>query len=153
MSYRPLIVTACLALCCLPALQAKADTCNTAKEKAVASHWFRQLNQAWERRDAAAATALFSSGATYWDDPFGAPQRGVQEIRAYWDQVATGQHAIHTSYEVLSACGGMSVIHWTADFTRIPSGQKVRLDGIAEIVLDRNGEARSFREWWNRDQT
>lgn len=123
-----------------------------AGERAVASQWFRRLNEAWEDRDAAAATALFSGSAQYWDDPFGAPQRGSKRIRAYWDGVSAGQRDVHTSYEVLSSCGGKSLVHWTARFTRVPSGQKVRLDGIAEIVLDRHGKAFSFREWWNREQ-
>lgn len=143
---------ACLLLCCLCAPQAKAGTCNTAGERAVASRWFGRLNEAWEDRNAAAATALFSRSAKYLDDPFGPPQRGVKEIRAYWDDVAAGQRDVHTTYEVLSSCGGKSLVHWTARFTRLSSGQKVWLDGIAEILLDRHGKALSFREWWNRKQ-
>ena len=153
MSSRTAFFATCVLLCCLSARQAAAQTCNEAGERAVASQWFRQLNDAWEDRDAAAATALFSRSAIYWDDPFGAPERGAKQIRSYWDDVSTGQRDVHASYEVLSSCGGTSLVHWTARFTRIPSGQKVRLDGIAEIILDRSGKALSFREWWNREQS
>ena len=152
MSSRFPFFAACLLLCCLAAPQAKAGKCNGVGGRAVASQWFGRLNQAWEHRDAAAATALFSRGAKYWDDPFGPPQRDLKEIRAYWDDVSAGQRDVHTSYQVLSSRCGDSLVHWTARFTRFPSGQQVRLDGIAEIILDRHGKALSFREWWNREQ-
>lgn len=131
---------------------AQAATSKAAGERAAASQWFGRLNEAWEERDPAAAAALFSSNANYWDDPFGRPQRGINEIRAYWNDVSTSQRDVHTRYEVLSSCGRTSLVHWTARFTRFPSMQKVRLDGIAEIILDRHGQALSFREWWNRQQ-
>ncbi|HEX5458545.1 MAG TPA: nuclear transport factor 2 family protein [Steroidobacteraceae bacterium] len=152
MSSRPAFFAACLLLCCLCTAQAEAVACKTAGGRAAVSQWFGRLNEAWEERDAAAAAALFSRNASYWDDPFGPPHRGMKAIRTYWDQVSTGQRDVHTSYEVLSSCGGKSLVHWTARFTRFPSAQKVRLDGIAEIILDRYGKASSFREWWNREQ-
>lgn len=152
MNSHPALFAACVLLCCLSAPQAKACTCNTAGDRAVASQWFRRLNEAWGDRNAAAATALFSRSANYWDDPFGPPQRGVKDIRAYWDDVSAGQRGVHTTYVVLNSCGGKSLVHWTARFTRVPSGQKVWLDGIAEIILDGHGKALSFREWWNRKQ-
>jgi|SRR6185437_14418055 len=151
MSSRFSFFAAGLLLCCLWAPQAEAATCNPSG-RAVASRWFQRLNEAWEERDAAAATALFDGTASYRDDPFGPPQRGIKEIRAYWEHVAAGQRDIHTGYEVLSSCGGKSLVHWTARFTRVPSAQEVRLDGIAEIILDSHGKALSFREWWNREQ-
>ncbi len=142
----------CLLLVCAFASQANAAVCNTPSEQAAAGNWFRQINMAWEHLDAAAATAMFTQSAEYVDDPFSPPLRGEQAIRAYWDDVARGQRDVHTSYEVLSACGDQSIVHWQASFVRVPSGQKVRLDGIAEVTLDRHGKCVLFREWWNRDQ-
>lgn len=131
---------------------AQAAVCGSTEELATSGHWFGQLNHAWERLDAAAAAALFAEQAEYQDYPFDAPLRGKQAIRAYWDDVARGQRDVHTSYEVLSVCGKTSIVHWTASFVRVPSGQKVRLDGIAVIVLNESGKAVSFREWWDREQ-
>lgn len=152
MNSRAAFFTACFLLSCLPASQAKTQPCNVDGQRGVASQWFHRLNEAWENRNAAAATALFSRSAKYWDDPFGRPQWGLKKIRAYWNDVSAGQRDVHTSYEVLSSCSGKNLVHWSARFTRIPSGQKVRLDGIAEFILDRHGKALSFREWWNREQ-
>lgn len=136
-----------------PALaQQTASVCGTAAERTAAGHWYRQLNLAWERLDAAGATDLFAESAEYQDYPFDAPLRGRRAIRAYWDGVARGQRNVHTSYEVLSACGHTSIVHWTASVVRVPSGQKVRLDGIAEVTLDKRGTCTLFREWWDREQ-
>lgn len=152
MKWRAVLIAVLLPAGGLSALEVNAAVCNTASERAVAGNWFRQLNLAWEHLDAAAATALFTQNAEYRDDPFGPPQRGEQAIRTYWEKVAHGQRDVHTSYEVLSACNYTSIVHWTASFVRVPSGQKVRLDGIAEITLNKNGKAVLFREWWNREQ-
>ncbi|MBU6421130.1 MAG: nuclear transport factor 2 family protein [Gammaproteobacteria bacterium] len=132
--------------------QPAVNDCGTAVDRVEASGWFRQINSAWERLDAAAATALFADNAEYRDYPFDTPLRGRQAIRTYWNDVARGQRDVHTSYEVLSACGHTSIVHWTASFVRVPSGQKVRLDGIAEITLNEHGKAVLFREWWDREQ-
>lgn len=132
--------------------QQTTSICETAAQQAAARDWFRRINLAWERLDAAAATALFADNAEYQDYPFDAPLRGKQAIRAYWDDVARSQRDVHTSYEVLSVCGNTSIVHWTASFMRVPSGQKVRLDGIAEVTLDKRGKCTLFREWWDRQQ-
>lgn len=142
----------CLLSVCWLAPQAHAAVCGTAVQQAAASNWFRQINSAWERLDAAAATALFADDARYQDYPFDTPLRGAKEIRAYWDDVARGQRDVHTSYELLSACDNTSIVHWTASFVRVPSGQKVRLDGIAEVILNKRGKCTLFREWWDRQQ-
>ncbi|MGH8377357.1 MAG: nuclear transport factor 2 family protein [Gammaproteobacteria bacterium] len=152
MKLRRMFSIGCLLLTWVLVPRANAAVCNTTGERVAAGQWFRQINTAWEHLDAAAATALFTKNAEYRDDPFSPPLRGEKAIRAYWDDVARGQRDVHTSYEVLSACGDQSIVHWQASFVRVPSGQKVRLDGIAEVTLDRHGKCVLFREWWNRDQ-
>lgn len=150
-----LLLTAILMLLAIPGIaiaQRQTPDCGSAAARMEAGHWFWQLNMAWERLDAVAATALFTDHAEYQDYPFDAPLRGRQAIRAYWDGVAHGQRDVHTSYEVLSACGDSSIVHWTASFVRVPSGQQVRLDGIAEVTLDQHGKCESFHEWWDREQ-
>lgn len=132
--------------------QQTARECESTAQRTVAGQWFRQLNLAWEHLDAAAASDLFTDDAEYQDYPFDAPLRGKKAIRVYWNDVAHGQRNVHTSYRVLSACGHTSIVHWTASFERVPSGQSVRLDGIAEVTLDKRGKCVSFREWWDREQ-
>lgn len=135
-----------------PASAANADVCGTASERALAGQWFKKLNMAWERLDATAAASLFTEKAEYRESPFETPFLGKQAILAYWNRETHAQRDVHTSYEVLSTCGGKNIVHWTASFVRIPAGQKVRLDGIAEFILEKDGKASLFLEWWNLDQ-
>lgn len=135
----------------VPPVQA-ATPCPASGKGTVIASWFRQLDAAWEHRDAAAAVALFAADAAYREDPFQMPMRGKPAILAYWTYVVHSQRDIRTGSELLSACGNTGIVHWTASFVRVPTGQKVRLDGIAEVTLDTNGRGVRFLEWWNIDQ-
>lgn len=145
-----LALTACLM--CLAINPAQAATCDSQPTNAVTS-WFKSYTQAWVALDAPAASALYSRDATYQEDPFESPMRGAGQIRQYWDDVARGQRDVKATYEVLSSCGDLSIVHWHASFSRVPSGQRVELDGIAEVMLDKMGKCIRFREWWDRKQS
>lgn len=142
----------CLLLTIAFVPRAYAAGCDTPGERAVIDGWFGQLDAAWRHQDAAASAALFTPDAEYQEDAFSAPMRGDKAIRAYWIRLAHAQRDVHARHDVLSACGNTGIVHWTASFVRVPSGQKVRLDGIAEVTLDRHGKGALFLEWWNIDQ-
>lgn len=131
---------------------AQAATCDSQATTAVAT-WFKSYTKAWIALDPSAASALYSKDATYQEDPFELPMQGVEQIRKYWEDVARGQRDVTASYEVLSSCGNQNIVHWHASFSRVPSGQRVELDGIAEVLLEKNGRCVRFREWWDRKQT
>lgn len=143
-----------LAACflCFAIRPAQATNCDPQSTPAAA-HWFQSYALAWKALDAPAASALYAKDATYQEDPFEAPLRGETQIRKYWDDVAREQRDVSVIYEVLGSCGGLSIVHWHASFARVPSGQRVELDGAAEVWLDRAGKCIRFREWWDRKQT
>jgi hypothetical protein len=147
-----LLWASCMLLAGLPATRAHAVACVSDGGRAAATKWFEQYDLAWEHRDVTAASALFSENAVYREDPFESPMRGERAIRDYWNGVAREQRNVRVSYEILSVCGNVSIVHWRARFMRVPSKQRVRLDGIAEITLDTHGKCVLFREWWDRDQ-
>lgn len=153
---RPLRSAKLFAVCLLLTLamvpRAHAAGCDTPGERAAIDQWFSRLDAAWEHQDAGASAALFATNAEYREDAFSAPMRGDKAILAYWRRLARAQRDVHTRHDVLSACGSTGIVHWTASFVRVPSGQKVRLDGIAEITLDHHGKGVRFLEWWNIDQ-
>ena len=120
---------------------------------AIAKEWFETYKRAWELRDSQAATSMFAPNAEYRADPFEAPLEGEKDIRRYWDDVANGQHDVKVTFEVLSAKPGMGIVRWRAEFVRVPSGQRVELEGIAQFFLNSEGKCTRFLEWWNRKQT
>ncbi|MCW5983337.1 MAG: nuclear transport factor 2 family protein [Bryobacteraceae bacterium] len=112
--------------------------------------WLDGYKNAWERRDPAAAAALFCSEATYRETPFDEPMRGIDAIVAYWSEAPLTQRDIRFEYEILSAEPGAGVARWRAAFTRVPSGVHVQLDGTLYARFDAGGRCVSFEEWWVR---
>lgn len=144
--------TMCLLLIAAWLPRAYAARCDTPGERATFDGWFNRFDAAWEHQDAAASAALFSANAEYREDAFSMPMRGNRAILAYWSRLARTQRDVHASHEVLSACGNTGIVHWKASFVRTPSGKRVRLDGIAEVTLDRHRKSVLFLEWWNIEQ-
>jgi ketosteroid isomerase-like protein len=125
----------------------------SAASEAIAKQWFESYKAAWEHRDSQAAAAMFAPDAEYRADPFEPSFLGEKEIRRYWSDVANTQRDVKVTFELLSAEPGVGIVRWRASFVRVPSGQKVELEGIAQFFLNSEGKCTRFLEWWNRKQT
>ena len=121
--------------------------------EAIAKEWFETYKRAWEHRDSHAATSMFAADAEYRADPFEPPLLGDRDIRRYWNDVANTQRDVKVTFDVLSAKPGVGIVRWRAAFVRVPSGQRVELEGIAQFFLNSEGKCTRFLEWWNRKQT
>ena len=114
-------------------------------------NWLRKYGNSWEKGDPSATEALFTSDARYYETPFDDPLIGLDEIYAYWqDNAALGQKDIHFSYEALAVYKNVGVAQWRANFIRLSSGHRVRLDGIFKVEFSDDGKCQIFREWWHR---
>jgi uncharacterized protein (TIGR02246 family) len=111
--------------------------------------WLRGYKSAWERRDAAAAAALFTPDAEYYWTPFDAPQKGRAEIAAAWQGAVDGQKDITFEFKVAAVAGSSGIAHWHTRLTSVPAGEAVELDGIALVDFAGAGQCRVFREWWH----
>lgn len=114
--------------------------------------WLEAYGRAWETRNAEAVTALFSDDATYQETPFVEPLRGLQAIAAYWS-AATGSHVdVHFDYAVLALSGNQGIAHWRCSFVRPQEKASLRLDGVFVLQFDEQGQCKSLREWWHRQE-
>jgi hypothetical protein len=111
--------------------------------------WLEGYGRAWQERDPDAAAALFSEAAEYYETPFEAPYRGREGVLEYWRDATGSQRDVSFSYEVLSLASNTGIAHWAAEFTRIGSGQRVRLDGVLVLVFAEDGLCCTLREWWH----
>lgn len=114
--------------------------------------WLDRYGHAWERRDPAAAADLFTEDALYYETPFDEPFAGRAAIRDYWTDVPRLQTGISFSYEILSVQEKVGIARWWAEFQRIGSGHRVRLDGIMVVTMAENGRCRLFQEWWHKEE-
>lgn len=53
--------------------------------------WIEEYRLAWEKRDAEAASGLFTPDATYRDNIFEDAHQGREGVSAYWQSVTAGQ--------------------------------------------------------------
>ena len=119
-------------------------------DQAKFTGWLDAYKWAWESRDPEAAANLFTANATYHETPFDEPLRGREGILDYWSDVTRTQEAIEFSYEVLATAEAGGIAHWRSEFTSLPSGSVVDLDGVFLVKLDADGKCTEFREWWHK---
>lgn len=115
------------------------------------NQWLAAYGRAWETGDSAAVVALFAPDAAYYETPFDPPMVGLAAIETYWREGAgLAQRDVAFGFDVVAIRGNRGLSHWTASFVRVPSGVRVRLDGILSARFDADGRCVEFREWWHR---
>lgn len=113
------------------------------------SGWLDKLKTAWETKNPQMAADFCAENVLYYETPFGKPLTTRQEVLNEWKSVPNGQKDITFDYEILIVNENFGIAHWTAKFTRIPSGEKANLDGIFKVTLNGDGLCTEFRQWWN----
>ena len=111
--------------------------------------WLNGYKVAWEKRDPAAAAALFTSDAQYYWTPFDPPQTGRAQIAAVWEAAVSAQKDIAFDFTVFAVAGSRGCAHWHTRLTSVPQGESVELDGIVIADFAAAGACRTFREWWH----
>jgi ketosteroid isomerase-like protein len=111
--------------------------------------WLQSYGKAWETRDAAAVTKLFTENATYHEMPFDTPKQGRAGIDEYWRGVTADQRDVQFKYEVISVAGNTGVAHWSAKFRAESTGATIELDGVFVLEFDSSGLCSGLREWWH----
>lgn len=114
--------------------------------------WLERYQQAWETQDPAAAAALFTDDAEYFETPYSPPAVGRAAILEYWEAVPREQQGVAFDFSVIHVHDGVGYCHWSVEFTRSRTGDEVALDGIFEVTFDPDGRCRRFREWWHRQE-
>lgn len=117
--------------------------------RAELENWLRAYGQAWERRDPAAAARLFAQRIRYYETPFAEPVVGRRGIVEYWAAATRGQRDVVFSSEIVALAGDNAVVRWSAEFIRVASGRRRRLDGIMLLRFDDRGLCTQLREWWH----
>lgn len=115
--------------------------------------WLRAYGAAWQGRDSKAAVRIFTEDAEYYWTPLDPPQRGHAGIAAAWDGAVSQQKDIAFRYQILAVTGATGIAKWRADFTRLPTGAKVVIEGVLTAEFAQPGKCRVFREWWHSAET
>jgi nuclear transport factor 2 (NTF2) superfamily protein len=112
--------------------------------------WLDAYGKAWESNDPDAAMQLFTEDARYYETPFDEPSHGREGVRSYWAGATGSQSDISFTYEIIATLPHRGIARWSAEFTRVTSGKRVKLDGVFVLDFDSDGLCRVLREWWHR---
>jgi len=113
--------------------------------------WLARYGAAWEKRDAAAAGALFTKTARYSEMPFDVPKQGRAAIEEYWSTVTADQRDIKFDWKVFAVNGSVGVAHWSATFRLESTGAIIDLDGmfVLEFSPENPDQCTALAEWWH----
>jgi hypothetical protein len=109
--------------------------------------WIEGYKKAWEQRDPAAASGLFSPSATYRSNIFEEAHQGRQGVEAYWQSVTSSQSEVRVRMGHPFVDGSrVAVEFWT---TMRVDGDEVTLPGCLLLDFDDIGLCRQLREYWH----
>lgn len=115
--------------------------------------WLNSYGHAWQKGDPDAILELFTENALYQEGPFETCMMGKHAIHQYWTEGAEKSQAdIKFLAQPLAVDGNRGIAHWHSTFKRIPSNQRVELDGILVIEFAEDGRCKDLREWWHKRQ-
>ena len=121
----------------------------TRLDAATAKKFLATYKEAWETRNAELAASLFTRDAHYWENPFGEPIVGREEIAAYWKKATMRQDKIQ--FRVVSSLLSRYALlaEWACSYAHRPTSERRELAGI--LLADFYGkQVRTFREYWHR---
>jgi hypothetical protein len=113
--------------------------------------WLEDLKQAWVTKNPQAAIDLCADNFIWYETPFGKPITTREELLKEWQTVPSNQKDITVSYEIITVSSDFGLAHWSAKFTRIPSGEKAHLDGIYKVSLNERNLCTEFHQWYNTE--
>ena len=109
--------------------------------------WLDGYRDAWERRDPAAAAALFSEDSLYREQPYQAPFPGREGVRDYWTTVTATQDDVRVRYGSPVSVGNRAAVEWWV--TMRNGGADVTLAGEFMLTFDESGLCQELREYWH----
>ena len=92
---------------------------------------------AWERRDPAAAAALFSEDSLYREQPYQPPYPGREGVRDYWTTVTATQEDVRVRYGSPVSVGNRAAVEWWV--TMRNGGADITLAGEFMLTFDDGG--------------
>jgi hypothetical protein len=117
--------------------------------RSVFDNWVKTLGEGWTTKDPQKVANVCAGNILYYEDPFQSPIKGRDSVRKLWADVPVSQKDVEFKHELLATKGNVGIAHFSASFTRIPSGVRSHLEGVFLFTLNENGLCSEFHWWWN----
>jgi hypothetical protein len=117
----------------------------------IFEHWLKEYGRCWENKDPKSFSELFSVDIKYYWTPFEKPKTGRNEVAKAVEEAISTQSGIEFNFKILNVNGNKSIAHWWCSFTRITTGNPIKLDGILTVEMNEKNLCEEFREWWHKE--
>ena len=106
----------------------------------------------WESRSVEQLHRVFTSDATYYEEPHKPPLKGLREIKDYWRREVVHQRHVSTKVLRMALTDSEIFAEWQATFERMR--RSYSLQGVLIIDVDqRVGKVVCFREYFRTQKT
>ena len=113
-------------------------------DRAQLADWVAGYERAWREPGTDALGELFTSEATYSTSPYTEPHRGLDAIRAMWEEERNPGEDFSMDAEVVAVDGDRGVVRLMVEY-RKPRRQQYR--DLWVVRLDGDGRCSEFEEW------
>lgn len=110
--------------------------------------WLKNLGKAWVEKDLQLIADICAKNVKYYETPFGKPYTNPVAVKKLWQEVPDNQKDIIFKYDILAVTVTAGIAHWQAEYTRIKNNERVVLDGVFYVELNKAGLCTKFRQWW-----
>ena len=110
--------------------------------------WLKKLKDIWEKKEPLKIIDLCAEKFLWFETPFSKPYSTKEQLLKDWQGILSQKNIIFT-YEILCTNKQMGIIHWSVQFVRTSSEEKVSLDGIFQVILNEQGKFKEFHQWYS----
>lgn len=113
-------------------------------------NWLKLYGQAWQDKDEARFSELFSPDVKYYWTPFENPVSGKLDLQNTIKVKFLGEENISFSYDVISFDKNVGVCRWWSKFINTKSQNLTRLDSIFVCEFNKANLCKTFKAWWHK---
>ncbi len=110
--------------------------------------WLKLLVHIWEDKKPQEVIELVAENFTWYETPFKKPINTKEELIKEWKNVLN-QKDLNLEITSLGVIDNTGYARWKATFTLINTENKLRYEGIYQVLLNNKGKCTEFREWFN----
>jgi ketosteroid isomerase-like protein len=113
-------------------------------ERAELHAWVTAYERLWRTPGTAGLSELFTEDATYSQEPYAEPVRGLPAIREMWERQREGpDEPFELTFEIIAVDGAVGIVR--AEVHYLDGGNEYR--DLWVVTADDDGRCTSFEEW------
>ena len=110
--------------------------------------WLTQMGKSWTERNPQIIADICAPNIKYYETPFTKPFTNPGAVKKLWQEVPETQKDIKFKHQILTMTKKLGVAQFRAEFTKTKQKQRVILDAVCLVELNKKGLCTLFKWWW-----